>query len=332
MKTNITTKFAGLTLKSPIIIGASGITGDTKHFKTFEENGAGAIVLKSIFEEEIIFEFNNFMKEAEEYGYDNEFLDYFDYKLKQDNITKYIDLIKAAKQEVDIPIIASVNCVSTHEWAYFTKKIEEAGADALELNIFILPSDLTKSCTDMEKTYFEIVEKVKAQINIPVVVKMSYYFSNLGKMIIDLSEKADGLVLFNRFYNPDIDIKEKKIVNAKIFSTPDEILTPLRWVGISYGRVKSSLAATTGIHDGNGLIKMILAGADAVEIVSTIYKNGPKVIKEMINDLENYMADNGYETIEDMKGVASKQKAKNPAMYERAQFMRYFGDFDEDIV
>lgn len=332
MKTNITTKFAGLTLKSPIIIGASGITGDTKHFKTFEENGAGAIVLKSIFEEEIIFEFNNFMKEAEEYGYDNEFLDYFDYKLKQDNITKYIDLIKAAKQEVNIPIIASVNCVSTHEWAYFTKKIEEAGADALELNIFILPSDLTKSCTDMEKTYFEIVEKVKAQINIPVVVKMSYYFSNLGKMIIDLSEKADGLVLFNRFYNPDIDIKEKKIVNAKIFSTPDEILTPLRWVGISYGRVKSSLAATTGIHDGNGLIKMILAGADAVEIVSTIYKNGPKVIKEMINDLENYMAENGYETIEDMKGVASKQKAKNPAMYERAQFMRYFGDFDEDIV
>ncbi len=332
MKTNITTKFAGLTLKSPIIIGASGITGDTKHFKTFEENGAGAIVLKSIFEEEIIFEFNSFMKEAEEYGYDNEFLDYFDYKLKQDNITKYIDLIKAAKQEVDIPIIASVNCVSTHEWAYFTKKIEEAGADALELNIFILPSDLTKSCTDMEKTYFEIVEKVKAQINIPVVVKMSYYFSNLGKMIIDLSEKADGLVLFNRFYNPDIDIKEKKIVNAKIFSTPDEILTPLRWVGISYGRVKSSLAATTGIHDGNGLIKMILAGADAVEIVSTIYKNGPKVIKEMIKDLENYMADNGYETIEDMKGVASKQKAKNPAMYERAQFMRYFGDFDEDIV
>jgi len=332
MKTNITTKFAGLTLKSPIIIGASGITGDTKHFKTFEENGAGAIVLKSIFEEEIIFEFNNFMKEAEEYGYDNEFLDYFDYKLKQDNITKYIDLIKAAKQEVNIPIIASVNCVSTHEWAYFTKKIEEAGADALELNIFILPSDLTKSCTDMEKTYFEIVEKVKAQINIPVVVKMSYYFSNLGKMIIDLSEKSDGLVLFNRFYNPDIDIKEKKIVNAKIFSTPDEILTPLRWVGISYGRVKSSLAATTGIHDGNGLIKMILAGADAVEIVSTIYKNGPKVIKEMINDLENYMAENGYETIEDMKGVASKQKAKNPAMYERAQFMRYFGDFDEDIV
>ncbi len=332
MKTNITTKFAGLTLKSPIIIGASGITGDTKHFKTFEENGAGAIVLKSIFEEEIIFEFNNFMKEAEEYGYDNEFLDYFDYKLKQDNITKYIDLIKAAKQEVNIPIIASVNCVSTHEWAYFTKKIEEAGADALELNIFILPSDLTKSCTDMEKTYFEIVEKVKAQINIPVVVKMSYYFSNLGKMIIDLSEKADGLVLFNRFYNPDIDIKEKKIVNAKIFSTPDEILTPLRWVGISYGRVKSSLAATTGIHDGNGLIKMILAGADAVEIVSTIYKNGPKVIKEMINDLENYMAENGYETIEDMKGVASKQKAKNPAMYERAQFMRYFGDFDEDII
>jgi len=332
MKTNITTKFAGLTLKSPIIIGASGITADTKHFKEFEANGAGAIVLKSIFEEEIVFEFNNFIKEAEKYGYDNEFLDYFDYKLKQDNITKYIELIKAAKKEVDIPVIASVNCVSSHEWAYFTKKIEEAGADALELNIFILPSDLNKSCDEIEKTYFDIVESVKKQINIPVVVKMSYYFSNLGKMIINLSEKADGLVLFNRFYNPDIDIKEKKIVNAKIFSTPDEILTPLRWVGISYGRVKSSLAATTGIHDGTGLIKMILAGADAVEIVSTIYKNGSKVIKEMINDLENYMADNGFESLDDMKGYASKEKAKNPAMYERAQFMRYFSDYDEDII
>jgi dihydroorotate dehydrogenase (fumarate) len=332
MKTDINTKFAGLTLKSPIIIGASGMTSDVKHFQDFEAHGAGAIVLKSIFEEEIVFEFKNFMKEAEEYGYDNEFVDYFDYKLKQDNITRYIDLIKAAKKEVSIPIIASVNCITPREWPYFAKKIEDAGADALELNIFILPSDLTKTSSEIEKTYFDIVDEVKKQINIPVIVKMSYYFSNLGRMIVDLSEKVDGLVLFNRFYNPDIDLKEKKVINSKIFSTPDEILTPLRWVGISYGRAKSSLAASTGVHDGSGLIKMILAGADAVEIVSTIYKNGIKVIKTMKDELERYMADNGFETIDQMKGLVSKEKASNPAMYERMQFMKYFSDYDEEVM
>jgi len=332
MKTNINTKFAGLTLKSPIIIGASGITNDVKHFKDFEEHGAGAIVLKSIFEEEIAFEFNNFLKEAEEQGYDNEFVDYFDYKLKQDNITKYINLIKAAKNEVSIPIIASVNCITSREWTYFAKKIEEAGADALELNIFIAPDDLNKTGADIEKVYFEIAETVKKQINIPVIVKMSYYFSNLGRMIVNLSEKVDGVVLFNRFYNPDIDLKERKVVNAKIFSTPDEILLPLRWIASSYGKAKSSLAATTGIHDGSGLIKMILAGADAVQIVSAIYKNGTIVIKQMIDELTKYMADNNFESLDEMKGIVSKEKATNPAMYERVQFMRYFGEYNEDII
>ncbi len=329
---DISTKFAGLQLKSPIIIGASGITGTTRHFKEFEDNGAGAIVLKSIFEEEILFEYEQFMKEAEKYGYDYEYLDYFDYKLKQDNIDKYIKLISDAKKTVDIPIIASINCVSRQEWMYFTKRIEEAGADALELNIFILPSDLNKTCTEIEQIYFDIVDGVKQQVKIPVIVKMSYFFTNLGQMIIKLSEKADGLVLFNRFYNPDIDINSKKIVPASIFTRPEDIVIPLRWIAITSGRVKSSLAASTGVHDGEGLIKILLAGGDAVEIVSTIYKNGVGRIKQMLAKLTEYMTENEFYSIDQMKGLLSQKNVSNPAMYERVQFMRYFSDYSEDII
>ena len=329
---DISTKFAGLQLKSPIIIGASGITGTTRHFKEFEDNGAGAIVLKSIFEEEILFEYEQFMKEAEKYGYDYEYLDYFDYKLKQDNIDKYIKLISDAKKTVDIPIIASINCVSRQEWMYFTKRIQDAGADALELNIFILPSDLNKTCTEIEQTYFDIVEGVKQQVNIPVIVKMSYFFTNLGQMIVKLSEKADGLVLFNRFYNPDIDINTRKIVPASIFTRPEDIVIPLRWIAITSGRVKSSLAASTGVHDGEGLIKILLAGGDAVEIVSTIYKNGVGRIKQMLAKLTEYMTENEFYSIEQMKGLLSQKNISNPAMYERVQFMRYFSDYGEDII
>ncbi len=329
---DISTKFAGLQLKSPIIIGASGITGTTRHFKEFEDNGAGAIVLKSIFEEEILFEYEQFMKEAEKYGYDYEYLDYFDYKLKQDNIDKYIKLISDAKKTVDIPIIASINCVSRQEWMYFTKRIQDAGADALELNIFILPSDLNKTCTEIEQTYFDIVEGVKQQVNIPVIVKMSYFFTNLGQMIVKLSEKADGLVLFNRFYNPDIDINTRKIVPASIFTRPEDIVIPLRWIAITSGRVKSSLAASTGVHDGEGLIKILLAGGDAVEIVSTIYKNGVGRIKQMLAKLTEYMTENEFYSIDQMKGLLSQKNISNPAMYERVQFMRYFSDYGEDII
>ncbi len=329
---DITTKFAGLQLKSPIIIGASGITGSTRHFKEFEDYGAGAIVLKSIFEEEIVFEYQKFMEEAQKYGYDYEYLDYFDYKIKQDNLDKYIQLIEEAKKTVNIPVIASVNCISPHEWTYFTKRIEEAGADALELNIFILPSDLNKTSEEIEKTYFDVVDAVKKETSLPVIVKMSYFFTNLGQMIIKLSEKVDGLVLFNRFYNPDIDIRNKKIVPASIFTDAEDVVIPLRWIAITSGRVKSSLAASTGVHNGEGLIKILLAGGDATQVVSTIYKNGAVQIKKMLEELELYMNENGYAKIDDMKGLLSQKNLKNPGLYERVQFMRYFSDYGEDIV
>ncbi len=332
MEVDITTKFGGLELKSPIIVSSSGLTGSVKHLKEMEEAGAGAIVLKSIFEEEIIFEHNKVTEEAQKFGYDNENIDYFDFKIKQDNINKYTKLIQDAKATVNIPVIASINCVSGHEWTYFTKKIEDAGADALELNIFLLPSDTSKTAQEIEDTYFKVIEEVKKAVKIPLIIKMSSFFTNLGDMIKKVSNSGiDGLVLFNRYYNPDIDIKTKKITAANILSTPAELSLPLRWVAISAGKTGCPLAASTGVHNGEALIKMILAGTDAVEVASTLYVNGIAQIKKMNDELTKYLNDNNLESIKQIKGMASQMKAGNPAMFERVQFMRYFSD-KEDII
>lgn len=330
---DISTKFAGLNLKSPIIVGSSSMSSKVNNLKKFEDAGAGAIVLKSIFEEEIVFEYNKYLSEAEKYGYDNENLDYFDYKIKQDNLDSYIKLIKTAKSTVNIPIIASVNCISTHEWTYFTKKIEEAGADALELNIFILPSDFSKTSEKIENTYIKIIKEVRKKTKLPLIVKMSSFFTALGNMIQKISKLGvDGIVLFNRYYNPDIDIKTQKIINAPIYSTPEEIRFPLRWIALSSGKVDCSLAASTGVHDGEAMIKMILAGADAVEIVSTIFKNGAKQITKMNEELTNYLHDRELESILQIKGLANQMNVKNPALFERVQFMKYFSDNKKDIL
>ncbi len=332
MNKDISTVFAGLHLKSPVIVGSSGLTGSTKLLKAFEENGAGAIVLKSIFEEEIMFEYGEYLKEAEKYGYDNEFLDYFDYKIKEDNIQKYIKLIKDAKDTVSIPVIASVNCVSTHEWTFFAKKIEEAKADALEVNIFLLPSDNKKTSAEIEKTYIDIVKKVREATKLPLIIKMSHYFTNIVEVVKKIADAgADAIVMFNRHYNPDIDINSRELTSGFVFSNPSEITYPLRWIALSYGKVKSQLAASTGIHDGEALVKVLLAGASAVEIASTLYKNGPKVISEMNNFLADYLDKNKFNSLNDIKGLVSQKNVKNPAAFERVQFMRYYSDNDTNI-
>jgi len=290
-------------------------------------------VLKSIFEEEIVLEFDKYLKEADKYGYNDENVDYYDYKIKQDNINKYIDLIKKAKETVSIPVIASINCACQYEWSYYTKKIEEAGADALELNVFILPSCLEKSSAKIEKMYFDIIEKVSQEIKIPLIIKMSSFFTNLGSMIIKLS-KTDikGIVLFNKYYSPDINIKTKKASVANIFSSRADMRVPLRWMALTSARTDCSLAASTGVHEGEDLVKMILAGADAVQIVSTIYKNGSDKIKEIKDFLENYLKENNYNSLDDIKGLVNQKNVEKPGMFERVQFMRYFSDNEDDIV
>ncbi len=325
----LTCEYAGLKLNSPIIAGSCGLTSSVEHIKEMAENGAGAVVLKSIFEEEITNEFDKLLKENEKDDGYNVNMDYFDFKIKQDNINNYLSLIKEAKNAVSIPVIASINCVSSHEWTYFAKKIEDAGADALELNVSIAPTDSSKSSAEKEKIYFDIINEITSKVNVPVIVKMSHYFTDLGGMIKKLSQtKIAGLVLFNRFFSPDIDINSNKVVPVNIFSTPNELPTSLRWIAIASETAECDLAASTGVHSGEAVIKQILAGAKAVQVASAMYQSGIGVIKEMTSVLEKYMDEKNYTDLDQFRGLMSYKKISNPALYERMQFMRYFGAKD----
>jgi dihydroorotate dehydrogenase (fumarate) len=323
---DLSTHYLGLELKNPLIAGSSGLSRTVKGVKELEDNGAGAVVLKSIFEEEIVYEYEDMLKEASEEGVNLDQFDYYDYQIKDEKLTKYTRLISECKSGVSIPVIASINCVYSHEWIAFAKKLQDAGADALELNMFFLPSDFDRTTEEKERAYFQIIEKVQNIVSIPIALKISYYFSNLGPMIQQLSESGvAGLVLFNRFYNPDIDIDKLEVVSSNVFSNPSDLHMSLRWIAIMAERVSCDLAASTGVHDGNALIKQILAGANAVQVVSSLYQNGKGQIKTMLDTLEEWMAGKGFNRLSDFRGKMSQAKSSNPAAYERVQFMRYFG-------
>jgi dihydroorotate dehydrogenase (fumarate) len=283
-------------------------------------------VLKSIFEEEIAFEYEDILKEAESKGYNLDQFDYYDYKIKEDNLSKYTTLISESKKSVSIPVIASVNCVYSHEWLAFAAQLEKAGADALELNMFFLPSDFERTSEEKEKVYFEIVDQVQKAVAIPIALKISYYFSNLGPMIQKLSNTGiSGLVLFNRFFSPDFDIDKFEVKSSNVFSAPSDLPISLRWIAIMAERVNCDLAASTGVHDGAAVIKQILAGANAVQVASALYKHGKEHIGVMLKTVEEWMQKKGYSQLSDFRGKMSQAKSSNPAAYERAQFMKYFG-------
>jgi len=327
---NLNTRFFGLELKSPVIIGSSGLTASVEKIKSFEENGAGAVVLKSIFEEEIYNEFQFELKNQDIASYNQEYLDYFDYEIKNDRVKQYLELISNIKKAgVKIPVVASINCTSGSEWVFFAQKLEKAGADALELNLFVLPSDFNRNAEQIRQYYFHVVNKVLAEVVIPVSIKISPYFSDLALMIKELSEtKLSGITLFNRFYNIDINIENKELIPSNILSHPFEYLQPLRWIGIMSGKVECDLAASTGIHDHQTAIKMLMAGASAVQVVSGVYKHGYEFVKEMVTGISDWMDSNGYSNMQELIGSANAQQVKNPAMYERVQFMKFFGEFD----
>jgi len=323
---DLSVSYLGLKIKNPIVVGSSSLTASVENLKKIEKSGAGAVVLKSIFEEEIYNEYRSILeKEKDQEFPDVRFLDYYDYKIKEDNINKYLELIKQAKKEINIPVIASINCVSSWEWSFFAKKLQEAGADAIELNMFILPSDFTKTADEIEQTYFKIINKIKDAVTIPVAAKLSYYFADLAAFVKKVSESGvDGVVLFNRFFHPDFDIDNFQIVPSNVLSRSSDLAISLRWMSILSGRVSSDLIASTGVHDGASVIKEILAGADAVQIVSALYKHGIEIIGDIIEEIKAWMEKHGFENIDDFKGKMSQKNSPNPAEYERVQFMRYF--------
>jgi dihydroorotate dehydrogenase (fumarate) len=323
---DISTQYLGMTLKSPIIVGSSGLTSSVARIQDLEKHGAGAVVLKSIFEEEIAFEFEKVLEQAAPGAYNIEHFDYYDYQMKEERLSRYIGLIQEAKSSVSIPVIASINCTYSHEWAFFAKRLQAAGADALELNMFFSPFDLARSRQEIEQLYFDIITKVEGQISIPIALKISYYFTNLGSMIQELSNTGiAGLVLFNRFYSPDFDIDNLRVTSTNVFSTPTELAIPLRWLAIMAGRVHCDLAASTGVHDGRAVIKALLAGANAVQVVSALYKHGTSHIQDMLQELRTWMIRNEYYGLDQFRGTMSQAKSSDPAVYERAQFMKHFG-------
>lgn len=326
---NLTTCFFGLELKSPVVVGSSGLSSSIEKIKLIEQYGAGAVVLKSVFEEEIYHEFQQEYSKQIKALDNQEYLDYLDYEIKGDKVKEYLNLISGAKKEgVKMPIVASINCISGSDWKYFADRLANAGADALELNIFMLPSDLHKDAAQIKKNYLDIVNKVTSQVDIPVTIKISPYFSDMAMMIKDLSEtKLSGITLFNRSFNIDIDIDEKQLSAAKILSHPFDYLNSLRWVGIMSPRINCDLAASTGIMDYKTAIKMIMAGARAVQIVSGIYKNGFEFIGKMNTQISAWMDSEGYSSLDEITGIVNSGKIKDPALYERVQFMKHFGGF-----
>jgi dihydroorotate dehydrogenase (fumarate) len=324
---DLSVKHLGLTLKNPIIVGSSGLTSSVSKIKSLEKAGAAAVVLKSIFEEQI--EQENWSQQVKNKQPYVEALDYIETYSNDKSFTKYLQLIKDAKKEVNIPIIASINCISEGSWIEYAKKIEEAGADALELNVAILPSDIEVDSTDNEKSYFNITEKVKKAVNIPISLKMSNYSAGLAKLITELSwtGNVDSFVLFNRYFRPDIDIDTLEIKSQAYFSTSDDIIESLRWVLILSKKLKKEIVANTGIHTGKDVIKQLLAGATAVQVVSEIYQNGEGQISSMLKELETWMELNKHSCIDDFRGKLHQNEDSSKG-FERIQFMKYYGGIE----
>ena len=329
---DLSINYLGLNLKSPVVVGSSSLTASLDRLKKIEAAGAGAVVLKSIFEEEIYNEYQNILEKDKNEGHPNlDYLDYYDYKIKEDNIKAYLQLIRDAKETLSIPVIASINCVSSWEWGFFAKKIQEAGADALEINLFTLPSDFNLTSEKVENAYFRVIENIKKAVTIPVSVKLSYYFADLAAFVKKVSEIADGVVLFNRFFHPDFDIDKFEVVPSNVLSQSSDLAISLRWMSIMAGRINCDLIASTGVHDGPSIIKEILAGADAVQVVSAIYKNGINSISEMLEEVKSWMEKHGFNSLDDFRGKMSQANSPNPAEYERVQFMRYFESKKYDL-
>lgn len=323
------TSWMGLTLKSPVIAGSSGMTKSVENLMEIEKNGAGAVVLKSLFEEQISNEMNRSLAEAHDTSAYPEAFDYISNFTKASAVDEYLFLIEEAKKNISIPVIASINCVSSADWIEYAKKFEKAGADGIELNIFILPSDFTRTADDIEKTYINIIENVRKQVSIPVSVKIGEYFTSLAKTVVTLSWTGiKGIVLFNRAYSPDIDINTMQVTSTNVFSTPEEVAHPMRWIALLSDKAHCDLAGSTGVHNGEAAVKLLLAGASAVQVCSVLYKKKFGVISEINSFIEEWMKKHNYSSIQDFRGKMSYKNIANPAAYERVQFMKYFAGIE----
>lgn len=319
---DLSTVYMGRNIDNPVIVSSSGITGNADSIKKCADYGAGAIVLKSLFEEQIMADMKTLLDQDDMYFWYPEAMDYVSNFSKENGIKQYLELIENAKKKVRIPVIASINCVSPRIWPSFAKEIENSGADGLELNIFIPPNRIDQTGYRIEETYMDIVREVGNVVHIPIGVKVGFFFSNLYRTLFKLSNlEIDNIVMFNRYYRPDIDINKMQVLSNNIFSNPGEITMSLRWIALMAGLARCNLVAATGIHDYTGVVKQIMAGASAVQICTTLYMNGIEYISTILKDLEKWMKGKGYGNIDSFKGSITKAE-ENCAAFERIQFMK----------
>ena len=327
---DLTTHYLGLKLRSPLVVSASPLSENIDSLKRMEDAGAAAIVLHSLFEEQLRqdrLELNQRL----EYGTESyaEALTYFpdaeDYHFGPE---EYLRHIWQAKQATKVPIIASLNCSSVGGWTEYAKQIQKAGADALELNIYSIPTDMNLTGTEVEMTYLDILKAVKANVTIPVAVKLSPFFSNFANMAKRLDQTgANGLVLFNRFYQPDIELETLEVKPNLLLSTPMAMRLPLRWIALLHGKLNGSLAATSGIHRAADALKMLLVGADVTMLCSTIIRHGIPQIAMIERDMVDWLKEHEYESISQLKGSLSQKNCAEPAAFERAQYMKALTGF-----
>jgi dihydroorotate dehydrogenase (fumarate) len=322
----LTTRYLGLTLKSPLIVSSSRLTSTLGQLKEAEESGAGAVVLKSLFEEQINYHIHS-IRSSTVYP---EADDYLSNYIQSNSVDTYLDLIRNAKKNLSIPVIPSINCYTSRGWTGFARNIADAGADAIEINVFFMPLDRKKSSAECEKLYFDLIENLKKNVKIPVALKIGYRFSNILYMIDQFYVRGvEGVVMFNRFYEPDIDINKMEVIPASILSQENERRYVLRWIGMASAQdIKIDISASTGVHAGQDAVKYILAGADTVQVCSVLYNKGISYIKMMNNQISGWMASKGFNRIEDFRGKLNYLNYEKPTVFERTQFMKYFSSFE----
>ena len=321
------TKYLGLELKSPIVAGSCGLTADVDKMVQMEQAGAGAVVLKSVFEEQIIYDIKrntHIVAPTDNYG---DSYEYIAQHVADDSLEKHFSMIREAKRRLSIPVIGSINCFSYENWLTYAMKFQEAGCDALELNMAILPYETSLSSDDVERTFTQIINTLRKSVSIPISIKVGTYFTDMAKQMQQFSWMGiQGVTMFNKSVQVDIDIENEMLKNATYLSTPEDLFNTLRWVAILSKKMRCDISASTGVFTSADVVKMLLAGATTVQVVSCLYKNGIDTIRELNSGLQAWMEKKGYDSIARFRGKLAVQPTDKASVAMRTQFMKYFAE------
>lgn len=321
------TKYLGLELKSPIVAGSCGLTSDIDKLAEMEAAGAGAVILKSVFEEQIIHDIKrntHVVAPTDNYG---DSYEYIAQHVADDSLGKHFSLIREAKRRLTIPVIGSINCYSYENWLTYASKFQEAGCDAIELNMAILPYETSLSADDVERTFSQIINTIRKSVSIPVSIKVGTYFTDMAKQMQQLSWMGiQGVTMFNKSVEMDVDIENECLKNASYLSTPEQLYNTLRWVAILSKKMRCDISASTGVNTGDDVVKLLLAGADTVQVVSCLYRNGVGYLRELNDGLKAWMERKGYDNLQQFRGKLAVMPTDKASIAMRTQFMKYFAE------